>query len=420
MIKEFVIDLFCGAGGTSTGIFLATCDSEVTFCVNHDRNAIESHKANHPYAKHLIEDIKNPEVLFFLKLRVNALRKLYPDCIITIWASLECTNFSKAKGGLPRDADSRTLAEYLFMYLEAVNPDYLMIENVVEFMSWGPLDEKGKPISKKSGIDYMRWVNNIKAYGYKFDWKELNSANFGAYTSRNRYFAQFAKDGLPIAWPEPTHEKNTKTKIDLFDTKPLKKWKAVKEVLNLDKEGESIFNRKKPLVDKTLQRIYAGLLKFVANENEERFLKKYYSGRPEGKVISLNNPAGTIKTADGHALVSCNFMMKYNSMSKSGNHIPPGIDEPCPTVATQNRLGIASVNFLQSYYGNGNAHSENAPCPTVTTVDRFGKVGVNFLMLNYSNGNNIKDIEYPAGTIVGNDKHNLVQTKQFILNPQYG
>lgn len=484
-VREYIIDLFCGAGGTSEGVHLAKGNSKVVFCVNHDRNAIESHRANHPHAKHMVEDIRNPEVIFFLKLRINALRKLYPNCIITIWASLECTNFSKAKGGLPRDGDSRTLAEFLLEnnvhflvinrrakkvskqvydanegsvnrfrlesdgYVPAVKPDYLMIENVVEFMSWGPLDEKGKPISKKSGSDYLRWVDQVKSYGYKFDWKELNSANFGAYTSRNRYFAQFAKPELPIVWPEPTHSKNPNYKADLFSSKPLKKWKAVKEVLDLEKEGISIFGRKKPLVENTLKRIYAGLVKFVAN-GEDKFIKKYYSGRPEGKVISINGPAGTVKTADGQAIVDCKFLIKYNSVSKNGKHIPPGIDEPCPTVATQNRLGIANINFLQSYYGNGGAHSENEPCPTVSTADRFGKVNVDFLidyqydsgaksldepaptivtkdkfakvsylMCNYSSGNNLKDINNPAGTVVNNDKHNLITAKHFILNPQY-
>src|SRR5690606_39043140 len=150
--------------------------------------------------------------------------------------------------------------------------------------------------------------------------------------------------------------------IDLFGT-PLKKWKAVKEVLDLKSEGSSIFNRKKPLVDNTLKRIYAGLVKFVAN-GDDSFIKKYYSGRPEGKVISVDGPAGTIKTADGHAYVKCNFMLKYNSTNKNGKHIPPGIDEPCPTVAVQNRLGVVNASFLQSYYGNGKAHSTDEPCPT--------------------------------------------------------
>lgn len=413
-MKEFVIDLFCGAGGTSEGIHLAKCDSQVIACVNHDETAIESHKLNHPKAKHFIEDIRSPEVIFFLKLRVEALRKLYPDCIITIWASLECTNFSKAKGGLPRDADSRTLANYMPMYLEALQPDFFMIENVVEFKAWGPLDENGKPLSMKKGIDFINWVERIKSYGYKYSERELNSADYGAYTSRNRYFAQFSLEHLPIEWPQPTHAKFPEKSPNLF-AKPLKKWKAVKDVLELEKDGNSIFTRKKPLVENTLKRIYAGLVKFVAN-GDDSFIKKYYSGRPFGKVISINGPAGTVKTIDGQAYVKCDFILKYNSTNKNGKHIPPSINEPCPTVAVQNRLGKVSANFLQSYYGNGGAHDENAPCPTITTVDRFAKV--NYLVMNYGNGNT-RSIEVPGATILNNDKHSLVSAQQYLLNPQF-
>lgn len=404
-MKEFVIDLFCGAGGTSTGIHLANCDTTVTACVNHDAKAIESHRLNHPWAKHFIEDIRNPEVVFFLKLRVRALRKLYPGCIVTIWASLECTNFSKAKGGLPRDADSRTLANHLYMYLDALKPDYLMIENVEEFMSWGPLDEKGKPVSKKRGVDYLNWVEQIKSREYQFDYRILNAADFGAFTSRRRYFAQFAKNNLPIVWPEQTHCKTPGKNKDLF-SKPLKKWKAVKEVLDFNEEGKSIFNRKKPLVENTLKRIYAGLLKFVAN-GDESFIQKNFSGRPWGKVVSVDGPAGTILTnGSNQALVDCHFLLKYNSMSKKGVHIPPSVDEPCPTVAVQGRLGVANVSFLNSYYGNGGAHSVDEPCPTISTKDRFSKI--EYFMMNYSSGQKVRSVDYPAGTIVANDKHNLV------------
>ena len=414
-MKEFVIDLFCGAGGTSTGIHLADCDTTVTACVNHDAKAIESHKINHPWAKHFIEDIRNPEVVFFLKLRVDSLRKIYPDCIITIWASLECTNFSKAKGGLPRDADSRTLANHLFMYLDALDPDYLMIENVEEFMSWGPLDEKGKPVSKKRGSDYLKWIENVKSRNYHFAHRLINAADLGAYTSRRRYFAQFAKFDLPIHWPAQTHAKNPAKEKDLF-RHPLKKWKAVKDVLNFEEEGISIFNRKKPLVENTLKRIYAGLLKFVAN-GDESFIQKYFTGRPWGKVVSVDGPAGTITTAANQGLVDCKFLLKYNSINgKTGRHIPPSIEDPCPTIAVQGILGLTNISFLQSYYGNGGAHSENEPCPTVSTKDRFAKV--EYFMMNYSSGQKVRSIEYPAGTIVGNDKHNLVSA--YLYNPQFG
>ena len=150
-MKLLYIDLFCGAGGTSTGVEKARLENEqcakVIACVNHDKNAIASHAANHPDALHFTEDIRtlnlSPLVSHLQKCRAE-----YPEALIVLWASLECTNFSKAKGGQPRDADSRTLAEHLFRYIEAIDPDYIQIENVEEFMSWGDLDEYGKPISR--------------------------------------------------------------------------------------------------------------------------------------------------------------------------------------------------------------------------------------------------------------------------------
>ncbi|HET8838477.1 MAG TPA: DNA cytosine methyltransferase [Flavobacteriaceae bacterium] len=410
-MKEFVIDLFCGAGGTSTGIHLANCDTQVTACVNHDSKAIESHRLNHPKAKHFIEDIRNPEVVFFLKLRVDALRKLYPHCIITIWASLECTNFSKAKGGLPRDADSRTLADHLFMYLDGLHPDYLMIENVIEFMAWGPLCEKGKPVSMKKGTDYLKWIDKIKSRGYRFDWKELNAADFGAYTSRKRYFAQFAKGNFPISWPEKTHAKKPAKTNDLF-YKPLKKWKPVKEVLKLELEGQSIFNRKKPLVENTLKRIYAGLVKFVAN-GDDSFLKKYYSGRPEGKVISVDGPAGTIKTADGHAYVKCDFLQSYY-----GNGNAHSTDEPCPTVSTKDRFGKVTPEFLIDYQYNSGAKSIKEPSPTLLTKDKFAKVKATFITNYYNGGGQLNSVEQPSSAVTGIPKQRI--TECFFVDQQYG
>lgn len=446
-MKEFVIDLFCGAGGTSTGIHLANCDTVVTACVNHDAKAIESHRLNHPWAKHFIEDIRNPEVVFFLKLRVDALRKLYPGCIITIWASLECTNFSKAKGGLPRDADSRTLANHLFMYLDALQPDYLMIENVEEFMSWGPLDKNGKPVSKHKGEDFIKWRDAIKSRNYNFEDRLINAADLGAFTSRRRYFAQFAKDDLPISWPESTH-----SKFPEKEARPMKKWKAVKEVLNFDEEGISIFNRKKPLVENTLKRIYAGLLKFVAH-GDESFIQKNFSGRPWGKVVSVDGPAGTILTnGSNQALVDCNFIVKYNSMSKNGGYTPPSVNDPCPTVVCQNRLGLANVSFisqrnsgnpkskvvsvdgpartitatagnqdlvfLNSYYGNGGAHSTEEPCPTISTKDRFSKIESVFFMNYYSGGGQLSSVENPSPAVMGVPKSRV--TSLYFVDQQYG
>jgi DNA (cytosine-5)-methyltransferase 1 len=182
LIKLLYIDLFCGAGGTSTGVEKAQYKggkcAKVIACVNHDANAIASHAANHPDALHFTEDIRTLE-LSPLVSHIEKMKALYPKAPVVLWASLECTNFSKAKGGQRRDADSRTLAEHLFRYIEVIKPDYIQIENVEEFMCWGDLDENGKPISKDKGRKYLQWVEHVKQYGYTFEYRILNAADYG-------------------------------------------------------------------------------------------------------------------------------------------------------------------------------------------------------------------------------------------------
>ena len=246
--------------------------AKVVACVNHDKNAILSHKANHPHTLHFTEDIRTLD-LSPMVVHLRNMIERYPNARTVLWASLECTNFSRAKGGQPRDADSRTLAEHLFRYIATLKTDYIQIENVEEFMCWGALDENGKPVSKDQGSDYLRWVRKVQEYGYDFDWRILNAADFGAYTSRKRYFGQFARRGLPIAFPEQTYAKPDKAfssqYMDNLFPHQYKPWRAVRDVLDLDDDGESIFTRKKPLCEKTLERIYAGLVKFVAGGKKQ-------------------------------------------------------------------------------------------------------------------------------------------------------
>ena len=272
-IRLLYIDLFCGAGGTSTGVekatFLGAKCAKVIACVNHDANAIASHAANHPDALHFTEDIRTLELSPLIRHTV-AMQKKYPNAYLVLWASLECTNFSRAKGGQPRDADSRTLAEHLFRYIATLQPHYIQIENVEEFMCWGDLDENGKPVSKEQGKCYMRWVHNVCTFGYHFDHRILNAADFGAYTSRRRFFGQFARHGLPIAFPTPSYSKTGAS--DMFGS--FKKWKPVREVLDLSDEGESIFGRKKPLCEATLNRIYAVSLLYYRERIPARNLSK--------------------------------------------------------------------------------------------------------------------------------------------------
>ena len=410
-IELFVIDLFCGAGGLSEGVEEARLNgnrcAKVVCCVNHDKNAILSHDANIPDALHFIEDIRTLE-LSPINTIVERIRELYPDSMIMLHASLECTNFSKAKGGQPRDADSRTLAEHLFRYIDVIDPDYIQIENVEEFMSWGDMDENGKPISMDKGRLYQKWVRNVKKYGYNFEHRILNAADFGAYTTRKRFFGIFAKKSLPIVFPEPTHCKGGRQ--DMFSR--LEKWKPVKDVLDFSDEGTTIF-REKPLAEKTLERIYAGLIKFVAGGKDA-------------------------------------FLVKYNSMSRTGKYNAPGIDEPCPVVATQNRLGVAQVCFLSkqfsghpesknvsveepagtitcrdhhafvsAHYGNGFNRSVNEPSATVTTKDRLSLVTPRFIANEYSGGGQHTSIDNICPAILTNPKQKLITCKLWIMNTSF-
>ena len=410
-IELFVIDLFCGAGGLSEGVEEARLNgnrcAKVVCCVNHDKNAVLSHDANIPDALHFIEDIRTLE-LSPINTIVERIRELYPDSMIMLHASLECTNFSKAKGGQPRDADSRTLAEHLFRYIDVIDPDYIQIENVEEFMSWGDMDENGKPISMDKGRLYQKWVRNVKKYGYNFEHRILNAADFGAYTTRKRFFGIFAKKSLPIVFPEPTHCKGGRQ--DMFSR--LEKWKPVKDVLDFSDEGTTIF-REKPLAEKTLERIYAGLIKFVAGGKDA-------------------------------------FLVKYNSMSRTGKYNAPGIDEPCPVVATQNRLGVAQVCFLSkqfsghpesknvsveepagtitcrdhhafvsAHYGNGFNRSVDEPSATVTTKGRLSLVTPRFIANEYSGGGQHTSIDNICPAILTNPKQKLITCKLWIMNTSF-
>lgn len=444
MKQLLYIDLFCGAGGTSTGVNSARLHDEpcadVIACVNHDAKAIASHAANHPNALHFTEDIRTLELSPLIS-HIAECRKDNQEALIVLWASLECTNFSKAKGGQPRDADSRTLAEHLFRYIEAIDPDYIQIENVEEFMSWGSLDENGRPLSKDRGRCYVRWINKVKRYGYNYEYRIMNAADYGAYTSRKRFFGIFAKYGLPIVFPEPTHSKTGEAGL-FNDTQ---KWKPVRDVLDFEDEGKSIFSREKPLSEKTLERIYAGLIKFVAggksafmvkynsvNQKTGKyvppsldspcptvatqgrlalasvaFLSKQFGGAPEGKNISVEEPAGTITTIDHHA--------------HYGNGFNTSCDAPAATLTAKDKMALVQAErFVVNYRFNNTGHSIEEPAPTICTVGQIGVASCKFIANEYSGGGQLSSIEQPNPAVLTNPKQKLITVKQhYLMNPQF-
>lgn len=378
--KFLVVDLFCGAGGTTIG-FEHSKVAKVIAAVNHDPKAIESHWKNHPEVHHFEEDIRTLDLTALIAL-VAEQRQAHPDAMLILWASLECTNFSKAKGGQPRDADSRTLAEHLHRYITAIDPEFLQIENVVEFMSWGPLDENNKPVSVKQGCDWVRWCGDVRQHGYYDSWKQMNAADYGARTSRNRLFGCFAKHGLPIHWPEATHAKKTSS---VGKTGALHPWLPCRPCLDLEDVGTSIFTPGKLKSDKTFQRIYAGLIKYVAGMSMNEFIVKYVG----------NN-------------------------AKTGINCGKATNEPLSVISTQNRLYLAQVVLLNSYYGQSNTlQTADDAAPTLTTKDRIAIVQPQWLDKQYSGSANHSSLNEPSGTIMSTNKIALATT-QWLYNPQHG
>lgn len=423
-MNEFlVIDLFSGAGGVTTGIEQATVEGRkvatVICAINHDELAIESHWKNHPHVKHFVEDIRKFDVKNLPSIPSDQFTKKF------LWASLECTNHSNAKGGLSRDADSRTLAEHLPPYIKEFDPDYIGIENVREFKDWGPLEQKknskgdllfdksGKPYmvpdKNKKGIDFQKWIESICTLGYTYEMKMLNAADFGAHTSRKRLFILFAKEGMPIEWPKPTHDRNGKN--------GLAKWKPVKECLDFSDKGENIFGRKKNLCENTYKRIYAGLVKFIANGSES-FLEQYNGGNE--RILSTEGHCNTITTMNRFGLVQPEFIMKYlgnNEHTRINNG--KSVNDPSIAITTHVRMGLVQTDFLVNYHHSSDVNSLETPAPTLTTHDKLGLVSTSFIDMQHSNGQQNQSIDKPCGALLTVPKKQLVTVERF-LDQQFG
>ncbi|WP_095996281.1 DNA cytosine methyltransferase [Massilibacteroides vaginae] len=467
-VDLYYIDLFCGAGGTSTGVELATVNgkrvAKVIVCVNHDINAIASHFANHPHALHFTEDMRTLDLYPVLSI-IKKIRFRNPNAKIALWASLECTSFSKAKGGLSRNPDSRTLAEHLYRYIKAIDPDLIQIENVEEFLDYGPVeividktrdghefcpldktkrketeDEKAvrkakkrkkfqryiygptyRPIKELKGTYYKEWKERIKSYGYEYDHKIMNAADFGAYTSRKRLFIQYAKPGMPIVWPQRTHCKSGSK--DLFDSRL--KWKPVKDCLDFSDEGESIFGRKKDLEEASLDRVKSGLIKFVAG-GKDKWLMKYNSVNKKTRKHnppSVDDPCPVIGCQDRLGIVQTKFFQQRNTGNPDSKVF--GIDQPARTVtSTGGNMELVQTTFLSKQF-SGHPDSKNisieGPAHTITGIDHHAKVTTNFISKYYSGKPDHKNygVDEPAHTLCTKDGQALISAKSF-LSVYYG
>lgn len=358
---NLIIDCFAGGGGASVGIEMAL-GRGVDIAINHDPMAILMHKTNHTETLHLTEDIFKVNLKKYVKGRRVAL----------MWASPDCTSHSRAKGGQPRESGLRILPWAVFRHAKEILPEVIIMENVAEIQEWGPLDENGRPIESRKGEDYRKFMNAMRSIGYDYETKELVAADYGAPTTRKRWYAIFRRDGKPIVFPAPTHNK----------TGPLPKWKECGNLIDWSDLGRSIFDRKKPLAEKTQIRIANGVRKFILENpnpyivNDKRaaaFLIQYHSetGKREVRGQGLGEPIKTIDTSNRYGLVTA-FITKFY---KTGTG--QGCDEPLHTITTsQGHFGLVSA-FLVKYYGTGESVvGINEPCPTITTKDRFGLTSV--------------------------------------------
>lgn len=365
----FAADLFCGGGGTSTGLWMAAADLGLQIewvAVNHWDVAIDTIKLNHPGI-----NIKNSDLE-----RLDPAECVPNGYLDLLVASPECTHFSRASGGKPKNKQSRASIKYILKWVNALNVQDVLIENVPEFVTWGPLHrtctcsvglrkpessvkhEKKcvyqKPIQARKGEYFYRFVNKMQELGYAVKWRVLTTADYGNATTRQRLFIM-ARKTKGIIWPKASHHKHGG---DMFESLP--KWPAAREIIDWAVKGKSIFNRKTPLVEKTLKRISTGLMKYSGSA----FVLGQQSG---SSPRSVNSPLPTIATAGKISLIEP-FIVQ---MDQGG--AVHSIDLPMPTITSADSFALIDP-FIVEYYGTGTAQSVDEPLNTITSRDRFALI----------------------------------------------
>ncbi len=433
---ELVIDNFAGGGGASTGIELATGYS-VDIAINHDPEAIKMHKANHPNTKHYCENV----------WAVDPVKACNGNPVGLAWFSPDCKHFSKAKGGKPKDKNIRGLAWVALRWAGLVRPRVIMLENVEEFKTWGPLNRRHHPIKSKQGYTFNKFVQQFSELGYDVQFKELIAANYGTPTMRKRFFMIARCDGKPIVWPKPTHAPADSEEVKAGLLKP---YVGAYTQIDFSRPCPSIFDTSeeikekygiravRPLAIKTMERIARGLKKFVIDNPEPFIIQCNHGGerRPNdirepmptitGKngygiveptlapymgTNTTNHPGGnckdpihTITTGNQQCLISPT-LIQYHSETVKGEVRGQTIEEPIMTVDGSNRYGLVT-SFLHKYYDGGyKGAGENIenPLPTVTAWDHNSVVTANLIQMNnHCDGRDMRD---PIPTITAGDGH---------------
>ena len=361
-----IVDMFCGAGGESCGIKQAADAANLDismYAINHWEQAIETHQANFPAAEHICRDIQDINPSDIIPNRRVAL----------LWASPACTHFSVARGGKPCDNQSRITPFTVLDWIDKLTVDRVIIENVPEFQSWGPLDPKTlRPIHEAKGETFTAFTNMIRGLGYSVDWKVLNAADYGAPTTRRRLFIQAVRTGCDksIIWPEATH-----TKLSPNQTlTAMPSWVPARDIIDWSLPTKIIDERTKPLAENTMKRILCGIEKYWG-DYAKPFLIRYNGG--ENRVHSIDEPLPVLDTSNRYGLIQPLLMEYYG---QSGCH--PVSLKPVPPVTTNIHFALVEP-LIMEYYGNGGCHPISKPLPTITTNDRFALISQENVRLGF-------------------------------------
>ena len=422
-MKSLFVDNFAGGGGASTGIEMAIGRS-VDIAINHDPDAIAMHKANHPSTKHYCEDV----------WQVDPVEACNGNPVALAWFSPDCKHFSRAKGGKPVDKNIRGLAWVAVKWAALVRPKVIMLENVPEIQTWGPLGRDSKPIKSRSGEtfdgftralstglseDHPAFEEMCKALeidaksemasklqnglGYKVEHRVLKSCDYGAPTSRTRFYLIARCDGKPIMWPNPTHGPRDSKAVKSGKLLP---YHTAAECIDWSIPTQSIFERKKPLAENTLRRIARGIKRFVIDNPEPFIVAVNHAG--EGfRGQGINDPLQTVTAKHGYGIVAPTIMCN------NANNLGARVDSPLPTVTTGNRNFLVAPTLIQ-YHGETNAdevrgQEVNEPMKTVDTSNRYA-LACAHIMKNYAGGykgagSSAAD---PLGAITSKDHNSLV------------
>lgn len=405
--EEMIIDNFAGGGGASTGIELAT-GRVVDAAINHDPDAILMHRTNHPQTRHYCESVWDVDPWEVTRGRPVGLA----------WFSPDCKHFSKAKGSKPVDRNIRGLAWIVLKWAGTVKPRVIILENVEEFQTWGPV-RKGKPVKSRRGETFRKWKEQLQALGYEIDHRELVAADYGAPTIRKRFFLIARCDGKPIIWPERTHAPKDSEEVKSGKCKP---WRGAAEIIDWTIPCPSIFDTTdeikekygiravRPLAVNTQKRIARGIEKFVL-QNKEPFIVPIGYGERKGqapRVHDIKEPLSTVVGSGKQYLVMPSLIQYHTEQSERVRG--QGMDKPIMTLDARDRYGL-SVAYLTEYFQNGRPLDVNSPLHTSTTKDREC-LCIAHMEKFFSGGytGNGSDANTPLGTVTAVDHNGLVET----------